>query len=94
MSAKKSIVSRSMWSILVGGMLTGMGNGSVFGATLMCLLGRGGFPNWGGGSTAAQYNPATFDGFINWSMLVFGFAFVAILIVALGRHDKAERAAG
>jgi hypothetical protein len=74
-------------------MLTGMGNGSVFGATLMCLMGRGGFANWGGGTIAAQLDPHTFDGFINWSMLVFGFAFCWILVVALNRHDKLEQKA-
>src|SRR5450759_1629278 len=89
MSTNKSMVSRSFWSIIVGGMLTGMGNGSVFGATLMCLMGRGGFDNWGGaGSTA--YDPATFTGFIDWAMIVFGIAFVVILVVGLGRHDKLE----
>jgi hypothetical protein len=93
MSAKKSIVSRSFWSIVIGGMLTGMGNGSVFGAAMMCMLGRGGFPNWGGGTYSAQYDPATFDGFINWAMIIFGLAFIFILVVALGRHDKLERQA-
>jgi hypothetical protein len=88
----KSITSRSFWTIIIGGMLTGMGNGSVFGATLMCLLGRGQFGNWGGiGLTA--YDPATFTGFIDWAMLVFGFAFCGIMVVGLNRHDKLERAA-
>jgi len=40
--AKTFIVS------LIGGVLTGMGNGSVFGAALMCALGRGRFGDWGG----------------------------------------------
>ena len=93
MSAKKSIVSRSLWAILVGGMLTGMGNGSVFGAAVMCMVGRGSFPLWGGDMGSA-YNPATFTGFIDWAMIVFGVAFVGILVVALGRHDKLERANG
>jgi len=92
MSAK-SITSRSFWTIVIGGMLTGMGNGSVFGATLMCLLGRGGFNNWGGDGLRA-YNPATFTGFIDWAMLVFGFAFCIIMVVGLARHDKLEKAAG
>lgn len=92
MSAKKSIVSRSFWAIIIGGMLTGMGNGSVFGAAVMCALGRGGFASWGGDGGAA-YNPSTFTGFIDWAMLVFGFAFVGILIVGLGRHDQLERQA-
>jgi hypothetical protein len=88
----KSITSRSFWTIIIGGMLTGMGNGSVFGATLMCLLGRGGFANWGGDGLAA-YNPSTFAGFMQWTMFIFGFAFVGILVVGLNRHDKLERAA-
>jgi hypothetical protein len=87
----KGITSKAFWSILIGGMLTGMGNGSVFGAALMCLLGRGGFADWGGvGKTA--YDPSTFTGFIDWAMIVFGVAFVGILIVGLTKHDALERA--
>lgn len=89
MNTKKSMVSRSFWIIVIGGMLTGMGNGSVFGATLMCLMGRGGFSNWGGGGMTA-YDPATFTGFIDWAMIVFGVAFCVIMTVGLSRHDKAE----
>jgi hypothetical protein len=92
MSTEKTIVSRSFWAIIIGGMLTGMGNGSVFGAALMCLMGRGGFANWGGAG-AMQYNPASFQGFIDWCMLAFGFAFIVILIIGLTRHDQAERQA-
>ena len=74
---------------LVGGMLTGMGNGSVFGAALMCFLGRGKFDDWGGwGATA--YDPSTFTGFIDWAMIVFGLMFFAILSVAVGRHLQIE----
>ena len=89
----KSITSRSFWTIIIGGMLTGMGNGSVFGATLMCLLGRGGFGNWGGIGLAA-YDPSTFAGFMQWTMFIFGFAFCGIMVVGLSRHDKLEKAAG
>jgi hypothetical protein len=74
-------------------MLTGMGNGSVFGATLMCLLGRGGFEKWGGIGLAA-YDPVTFSGFMQWTMFIFGFAFCGIMVVGLSRHDKLEKAAG
>lgn len=88
----KSLTSRSFWTIIVGGMLTGMGNGSVFGATLMCFLGRGQFDIWGGVGLPA-YDPSTFAGFMEWTMFIFGFAFVAILVVALNRHDKLEKAA-
>lgn len=73
----------------VSGMTTGMGNGSVFGATLMCFLGRGEFETWGG-MGARAYNPATFTGFIDWAMIVFGVAFVAIMLIALARHDQLE----
>lgn len=91
MNTKKSMVSRSFWIIVIGGMLTGMGNGSVFGATLMCLMGRAGFSNWGGGGASA-YNPSTFTGFIDWAMIVFGLAFCVIMTVGLSRHDQAEAA--
>ena len=74
---------------LVGGVLTGMGNGSVFGATLMCFLGRGKFDDWGGWGAMA-YDPSTFTGFIDWAMIVFGVAFFAILYVAVGRHLEME----
>jgi hypothetical protein len=73
----------------VGGMLTGMGNGSVFGATLMCFLGRAGFADWGGWYGQA-YDPATFTGFIDWAMIVFGVAFFVTLYVAVGRHLQLE----
>lgn len=89
MSTKKETKSLSIWLILISGMLTGMGNGSVFGATLMCLMGRGRFANWGGDGWHA-YDPSTFDGFVNWSMIVFGFMFCVILYVGLNRHYKLE----
>lgn len=92
MSTKKPVETRSFWLILVSGMLTGMGNGSVFGATLMCLMGRGGFAKWGGNGLTA-YDPATFTGFIDWAMIVFGLVFCVILTVGLGRHQKVEQAA-
>lgn len=76
---------------LVSGVLTGMGNGSVFGAALMCFLGRGKFEDWGGWDEMA-YNPATFTGFIDWAMIVFGIAFFLILYVAVKRHNELERA--
>ena len=74
---------------LIAGMLTGMGNGSVFGATLMCFLGRGKFDDWGGWGSQA-YDPATFTGFIDWSMIVFGVAFFFIVHVAVNRHLQLE----
>jgi hypothetical protein len=74
---------------LVGGVLTGMGNGSVFGAALMCFLGRGKFDDWGGWMGQA-YDPSTFTGFIDWAMIIFGIAFFLTLYVAVGRHLQIE----
>lgn len=76
---------------MVSGFVTGMGNGSVFGATLMCFLGRGQFETWGGWHSAA-YNPVTFTGFIDWCMLVFGLAFYIILHMAVIKHGQIEMA--
>ena len=73
----------------VGGVLTGMGNGSVFGAALMCFLGRGKFEDWGGWFADA-YNPSTFTGFIDWAMIVFGLVFFVILHIAVNRHNELE----
>ena len=68
-----------------------MGNGSVFGAAMMCLLGRGPFASWGGeGGTA--YNPSTFTGFIDMAMIIFGIAFSVILAIGLQKHDAIENA--
>lgn len=77
---------------LIAGVTTGMGNGSVFGATLMCALGRGRFDDWGGWMLDA-YNPVTFQGFINWCMFVFGIAFMFIMMIAINRHGELEAAA-
>ncbi len=82
---------KTFWSCLIAGFLTGMGNGSVFGAALMCALGRGRFSDWGGWGSLA-YNPSTFDGFVNWCMIVFGAAFMIIMMVALNRHGEIEAA--
>lgn len=77
---------------LIGGITTGMGNGSVFGATLMCALGRGGFEDWGGWGLQA-YDPSTFMGFVDWCMIIFGVAFAVIMLIALNRHGELEAAA-
>jgi hypothetical protein len=89
---RKSITSKSFWVIVIGSILTGMGNGSVFGAAMMCLLGRGKFNDWGGwGATA--YNPSTFTGFIDICMIVFGVAYIAIMWAGMSRHDALENPA-
>lgn len=87
--AEQALTRKSFWVIIISGMLTGMGNGSVFGAALMCLLGRGGFAEWGG-QGASNFDPATFTGFIDWAMIVFGLAFVGILWVGMTQHDRIE----
>jgi hypothetical protein len=86
---RKSIPTRSFWIIIVAGFVTGMGNGSVFGAALMCWMGRAGFEDWGGVG-AGSYLPTSFNGFMTTCMLVFGFAFTLMLALALKRHDTIE----
>ena len=86
---KKTLAQKSFWVTIVGGMLTGMGNGSVFGAAMMCLVGRGSFSDWGGNGHLS-YNPYTFTGFIDWCMIVFGFAYVATLAISMVRHGSLE----
>lgn len=88
---KRSITSRSFWVILIAGMVTGMGNGSVFGAALMCYLGRAPFKTWGGEGLGA-YLPSTFAGFMDSWMFIFGIAFCAILVVGLNKHNAIENA--
>jgi hypothetical protein len=83
---------KTFWNSLIAGMLTGMGNGSVFGAALMCALGRGRFDDWGGWG-ALSYNATTFNGFMTWCMIIFGIAFMAIMMIALKRHGELERSA-
>lgn len=85
--------SKTFWVNLVGGVSTGMGNGSVFGAALMCALGRGSFDNWGGWGSDS-YDPTTFNGFITWCMLVFGVAFMVISMAAMKRHGELEMKSG
>mgnify|MGYP000156123925 CR=1 FL=1 len=77
---------------LIAGVTTGMGNGSVFGAALMCALGRGRFDDWGGWMGQA-YDPTTFQGFIDWCMIVFGVAFMITMMIAVNRHGELEAAA-
>ncbi|MFQ5469109.1 MAG: hypothetical protein ACE5EH_02255 [Gammaproteobacteria bacterium] len=81
--------AKTFWVGLIAGVTTGMGNGSVFGAAMMCALGRGKFEMWGGWG-AQQYYPTSFNGFVNWSMIVFGVAFMIITMVALSRHGELE----
>ncbi|MBY0577649.1 MAG: hypothetical protein K2P57_01235 [Burkholderiales bacterium] len=86
---KKTLAQKSFWVTIIGGMLTGMGNGSVFGAAMMCLVGRGSFGDWGGAGSLA-FNPYTFTGFVDWCMIVFGLAYVVTLSVSMVRHGALE----
>lgn len=36
------------------------------------------------------YDPATFSGFVNWMMIVFGIAFSAISMLAMKKHGEIE----
>lgn len=85
----KLTFGRLFFFLLVPAFTTGMGNGSVFGAAVMCALGRGGYNNWGGWGMEA-YDPATFSGFVNWMMIVFGIAFSAISMLAMKKHGEIE----
>jgi hypothetical protein len=87
----KLTYSKTFWTALIAGVTTGMGNGSVFGAALMCALGRGRFEKWVGWGLQA-YDPSSFQGFVDWCMLVFGFAFMFIVMIAMRRHGELEAA--
>ncbi|MEW6352784.1 MAG: hypothetical protein AB1469_00580 [Pseudomonadota bacterium] len=94
MAQPASFVKKSLILSLILGMVVGMGNGSVFGIYLMANLGRDKFASWGGWGIES-YLPTTFNGFMTWTMLVFGIAFIAILLLALHGHDKmAEKGGG
>lgn len=92
MQTNSQLLSNSFWLRLCTGMLTGMGNGSVFGACVMCFLGRGKFNDWGGWMGLA-YDPYTFSGFVDWSMITFGLAYVFILGLAFRRQLTLEKTA-
>ncbi len=89
----KLTYGRTFWTAFIAGGTTGMGNGSVFGAALMCALGRGKFDDWGGWDSLA-YVPSTFQGFVDWCMFIFGIAFMFIVMLAMKRHGELEAAAG
>lgn len=84
---------RMFWILLIPAFVTGMGNGSVFGAAMMCALGRGPFEDWGG-SVAGTFTPTTFNGFMTWMMLVFGFAFSVIVMLGVSKHGEREAKGG
>lgn len=85
----KLTLGRLFFVLLIPAFTTGMGNGSVFGAAVMCAVGRGKYESWGGWYLDA-FNPTTFSGFVDWVMLLFGLAFAIITYLALKRHGEIE----
>lgn len=85
----KLSLGNTFWVLLIAAFTTGMGNGSVFGAAVMCAVGRGPYESWGGWGMEA-YNPNTFTGFVDCVMLVFGLAFALITGLAFAKHGAME----
>ena len=85
----KLTFGRLFFFLLIPAFTTGMGNGSVFGAAVMCAVGRGGYSSWGGWLDEA-YIPSTFSGFVNGMMLAFGLAFSIITLLAMQKHGQIE----
>ncbi len=85
----KLTFGRLFFAALIPAFTTGMGNGSVFGAAVMCAVGRGSYESWGGWYGEA-YDPTTFSGFVDWMMLAFGLAFAIIFVAALIKHGQIE----
>jgi hypothetical protein len=82
-------LSNTFYALIVAAFTTGMGNGSVFGAAVMCAVGRGPYDSWGGWGMEA-YDPSTFSGFVDVVMIVFGIAFAVITGLAWARHGALE----
>jgi len=85
----KLTFGRVFFFLLIPAFTVGMGNGSVFGAAVMCAIGRGAYDYWGGWGMNA-YNPTTFSGFVDWMMLLFGLAFAIITMLAMAKHGQVE----
>lgn len=85
----KLTYGKTFFPVLIAGVTTGMGNGSVFGAAVMCAVGRGPYDSWGGWFGEA-YNPATFSGFVDIMMIAFGVAFALIWAMAMKKHGEIE----
>ena len=85
----KITLGRTFFFLLIPAFTTGMGNGSVFGAAVMCAVGRGGYASWGGWGDES-YVPTTFSGFVNWMMLAFGLAFSIISYLGMRKHGQIE----
>ncbi|MDH5300297.1 MAG: hypothetical protein OEW58_02915 [Gammaproteobacteria bacterium] len=89
----KLTLGKTWLVLLVAAFTTGMGNGSVFGAAVMCAVGRGPYESWGGWGMEA-FSMSTFSGFLDWMMLIFGAAFAVILGAAMSKHGEIEANGG
>ncbi len=89
----KLTIGRTFFVLLIAAFTTGMGNGSVFGAAVMCAVGRGPYDSWGGWGSEA-YMLGTFTGFVDIMMLVFGLAFAIIVGLAMKKHGEIESQPG
>ena len=85
----KLTLGKTFFVLLVAVFTTGMGNGSVFGAAVMCAVGRGPYESWGGWGAEA-YSPSTFSGFVDIVMIVFGIALSIIVGLAMKKHGEVE----
>lgn len=85
----KLTLRRTFFVLMIAAFTTGMGNGSVFGAAVMCAVGRGSYESWGGWGLDA-YDPTTFSGFVDWVMILFGVAFMIIAGLAMAKHGQIE----
>ena len=85
----KLTIGNTFFALLIPAFTTGMGNGSVFGAAVMCAVGRGPYESWGGWGMEA-FDPSTFSGFVDFVMLAFGLAFAIICGLAWSRHGAME----
>ncbi|MDH5378263.1 MAG: hypothetical protein OEX00_08070 [Gammaproteobacteria bacterium] len=85
----KLTLNRTILVLLIPAFTTGMGNGSVFGAAVMCAVGRGPYESWGGWDGEA-YDPGTFSGFVDIMMIAFGIAFAIIMGITMSKHGEIE----
>ncbi|MDQ6950363.1 MAG: hypothetical protein Q9M26_01705 [Mariprofundales bacterium] len=82
-------MKNSTWLIIICGMVTGMGNGSVFDCAFMLAVGRAPWDTaglWG----MDPYSFMTYQGVVDWIMILFGIAFCLIMQYTLKQHAIIE----
>ncbi len=82
-------MKNSIWLVIVCGMTTGMGNGSVFTCAFLLAVGRGPWDTaglWG----MDPYSIMNYQGVADWIMIIFGVAFCVILQYTLKQHAVLE----